>query len=41
MRVAFGGDNQSDQNLQAEADQHVTGMAGIQAVMDALGSVNV
>jgi hypothetical protein len=39
IRLAFGGDNHSDQNLQAEADQHVTGIAGIQAVIDALGTV--
>jgi len=36
MRIAFGGDNHSDQNLQAEADQHGTGIASIQALMDAL-----
>ncbi len=36
IRLAFGGDNHSDQDLQAEADQHVTGIAGIQAVMDQL-----
>jgi hypothetical protein len=38
IRLAFGGDNHSDQDLQAEADQHVTGIAGIQAVMDQLAA---
>lgn len=41
MRVPFGGDNHSDNNLQAEADQHVTGVEGIQAVMDALESLSL
>jgi len=41
IRLAFGGDNHSDQDLQAEADQHVTGIAGIQAVMDQLAANNL
>lgn len=41
VHLAFGGDNHSDQNLQAEADQHVTGVQGIQAVMDALASLQL
>ena len=36
VRIPFGGDNHSDNNLTAEADQHKTGCAGIQAIMDAL-----
>jgi len=36
VKIPFGGDNHTDQNLQAEADQHVSGVAGIQAVMNAL-----
>jgi hypothetical protein len=41
MHIPFGGDNHTDQNLQAEADQHVTGVQGIQAVMDALSSLGL
>jgi hypothetical protein len=41
IHIPFGGDNHSDQNLQAEADQHVSGVAGIQAVMDALAGVSL
>jgi Protein of unknown function (DUF1501) len=41
VHIGFGGDNHSDQNLQAEADQHVTGVQGIQAVMDALASLQL
>ena len=36
MHIAFGGDNHTDANLQAEADQHVSGVQGIQAMMNAL-----
>jgi hypothetical protein len=36
MRISFGGDNHTDNALQAEADQHVTGVAGIQEVWNAL-----
>ena len=36
LHIAFGGDNHSDSNLQAEADQHVTGAQAIQQVQDAL-----
>jgi hypothetical protein len=41
VHIPFGGDNHSDQNLQAEADQHVSGVQGIQAVMDALTSLQL
>jgi hypothetical protein len=41
MHIPFGGDNHSDQNLQAEADQHVTGAQGIQAVQDALATLSL
>jgi hypothetical protein len=41
MRIPFGGDNHTDQDLKAEADQHVTGVQGIQAVMDALAMLNL
>jgi hypothetical protein len=41
MHIGFGGDNHSDQNLQAEADQHVSGVQGIKAVMDALASLSL
>jgi hypothetical protein len=36
MRIGFGGDNHTDANLQAEVDQHVTGVEGIEQVMAAL-----
>jgi hypothetical protein len=39
IRIGFGGDNHTDANLQAEADQHVTGVRGIQQVMTALGTL--
>lgn len=41
MHIPFGGDNHSDQNLQAEADQTVSGVQGIQTLMDALASLNL
>jgi hypothetical protein len=41
MHISFGGDNHSDQNLQNEADQHVTGVQGIQAVQDALSMLSL
>lgn len=41
MRIAFGGDNHTDANLQAEVDQHVTGVAGIQTVMTALANAGL
>jgi hypothetical protein len=41
VKIPFGGDNHTDQNLQAEADQHVSGVAGIQAVMNALAMNNL
>jgi hypothetical protein len=46
IRVAFGGDNHTDQDLQTEVNQHAainnqtgTGPAGIQMVMDAINTV--
>ena len=41
IRLGFGGDNHTDANLQAEADQHVTGVQGIQAVMDELAALDL
>jgi len=41
VRIPFGGDNHSDQDLQTEAEQHVTGVQNIQLVMDALASLNL
>jgi len=41
MHVPFGGDNHTDQDLQIEATQHVSGVQGIQAVMDALASLGL
>ncbi|HET9955567.1 MAG TPA: DUF1501 domain-containing protein [Polyangiaceae bacterium] len=41
MRIAFGGDNHSDQNLAAEVAQHVTGVQGIADLMTALQSLNL
>jgi hypothetical protein len=41
MHIAFGGDNHSDQNLQAEADQTVSGVTGIQTLMTSLASLNL
>lgn len=41
LRIGFGGDNHSDQDLQTEATQHVSGAQGIQAVMDALAMLNL
>ena len=39
IHIGFGGDNHTDANLQAEADQHVSGVRGIQQVMNALGTL--
>ena len=39
IHLSFGGDNHTDANLQAEADQHVSGIRGIQTVMNALGTL--
>jgi hypothetical protein len=36
VKLSFGGDNHTDGNLQAEADQHVSGIAGIQTIMTTL-----
>jgi hypothetical protein len=41
LRIPFGGDNHTDQDLQNEADQHVSGVQGIQAVMDALAGLGL
>ena len=41
MRVPFGGDNHTDANLAAEVAQTVTGVQGIQQVMDALTSMGL
>jgi hypothetical protein len=41
IRIPFGGDNHSDQNLQAEADQHVSGVQAIQTLMGNLKSLNL
>ncbi|MCL2449582.1 MAG: DUF1501 domain-containing protein, partial [Polyangiaceae bacterium] len=38
MHIPFGGDNHSDQNLQAEADQTVSGVQGVQQLMTALAN---
>jgi hypothetical protein len=41
VHIPFGGDNHSDQDLQTEVDQHVYGVQGIQAVMDALAMLSL
>jgi hypothetical protein len=41
LRIPFGGDNHSDQDLQTEATQTVSGVQGIQAVMDALSMLGL
>ena len=41
MHIGFGGDNHTDQDLQGEATQHVSGVAGIQAVMTALANAGL
>ena len=41
IRLAFGGDNHSDSSLQAEADQHVTGIESIQTVMNVLAELGL
>ena len=41
VHVPFGGDNHTDQDLQNETDQHITGVQGIQAVMDALAMLGL
>ncbi len=41
MHVPFGGDNHNDTDLQAEADQTVSGVAGIKAVLDALNGMSL
>jgi hypothetical protein len=41
LRIPFGGDNHSDQDLQTEVTQHVSGVQGIQAVMNALAMLNL
>jgi hypothetical protein len=39
IHLSFGGDNHTDQNLQNEADQHVSGVRGIQTIMNALAGL--
>jgi hypothetical protein len=41
MHIGFGGDNHSDQSLQAEVDQHVSGVTAIQTLMDTLASAGL
>jgi hypothetical protein len=41
MHIPFGGDNHTDQDLQNEADQHVSGAQGIAALMDALAMLGL
>src|SRR5262245_23007804 len=41
LRIPFGGDNHSDQDLQTEATQTVSGVQGIQSVMNALGMLGL
>jgi hypothetical protein len=41
IRIPFGGDNHTDNNLQAEVDQHVTGVQGIQSVMSELSTLGL
>jgi hypothetical protein len=41
IRLAFGGDNHSDADLQNEADQHVTGIESIQTVLDVLAELGL
>jgi hypothetical protein len=41
IKIPFGGDNHSDQNLQAEADQHVSGVQAIQTLMANLKSLGL
>jgi hypothetical protein len=41
MHIGFGGDNHTDTDLTAEAAQTVTGVQGIQAVVDALASLGL
>jgi hypothetical protein len=41
LHIPFGGDNHSDQDLATESAQHVTGVQGIQAVMDALSMLQL
>ncbi len=41
MHIPFGGDNHSDQNLQGEADQTVSGVAAIQTLMGNLSSLTL
>jgi hypothetical protein len=41
VHIPFGGDNHSDQDLQTEATQTASGVAGIQAIMDALSMLGL
>lgn len=41
MHIGFGGDNHTDTDLATEAAQTVTGVAGIQSLMDALAALGL
>ena len=41
MHIAFGGDNHTDTDLAGEAAQTITGVQGIQQLMDALGGLGL
>ncbi len=41
MHIGFGGDNHSDQSLQAEVDQHVSGVTAIQTLLDTLAGAGL
>jgi Protein of unknown function (DUF1501) len=41
MHIGFGGDNHTDTDLAAEATQTVSGVAGIQSLMDALAALGL
>jgi hypothetical protein len=41
LHIPFGGDNHTDQDLQTETTQHVSGVQGIQSVMDGLAMLGL
>jgi hypothetical protein len=41
LHIGFGGDNHTDQDLQTETDQHLTGVQGIQTLMDSLAMLGL
>jgi hypothetical protein len=41
IRIPFGGDNHSDSSLQNEVDQHVSGVQGITAVVNAIAGMGL